>query len=330
MNKIVIVGCSVLGRHILDGLRKQGITPLAFAIDNPIISFVDDLPVVSIGYAISEYSDALFIVSLFQGSKMLDRLRMADVNAVPFANYARAHPDGLLPFAALDVENTLPYDGMKLFSDMESVNEYLGQVNWRTSLDRKVLPPFHDIQEIYFPEDLFTLSDDDVLLDCGAYDGDTVSLFRKHSNGRVIAIEPDPQNFDELKSNHPDVIAYNCAVGAIRQQLTFNAGHGASSSFGGSSLVECVTIDELLHGQKVTFIKMDIEGAELDALKGASETIVLQLPILAICLYHKPDDILEIPQYILSLSDKYNLYLRRYAEDCWEEILYALPRVSGG
>jgi len=213
-----------------------------------------------------------------------------------------------------------------LFDDQESINEYNGQVAWRTTLDKKDLPPEHEIEELYFAPDLITFGDDEVFLDCGAYDGDTIASFRKRSNGQVIAVEPDPDNFEKLKENYPDVIAYKCAVGARHEQLTFKAGDGPVSCFGGDSVVECVTIDELLDGHRVTFIKMDIEGAELDALIGARETIINQLPVLAICLYHKPDDIWEIPKYIRSLSDQYNLYLRRYAEGCWEEVCYAIPK----
>lgn len=76
--------------------------------------------------------------------------------------------------------------------------------------------------------------------------------------------------------------------------------------------------------EKVTFIKMDVEGAELEALKGARKTIMKHHPRLAISIYHKPEDIWEIPAYILSLSEDYRFYIRHYQFSKNETILYAV------
>jgi hypothetical protein len=83
-------------------------------------------------------------------------------------------------------------------------------------------------------------------------------------------------------------------------------------------------IDDIVLDKKVSFIKMDIEGAELEALKGAKNTIQNNYPKLAIAIYHKPDDLLNIPQYILSLNRNYKFYLRHYGYNSWETILYAI------
>ena len=69
---------------------------------------------------------------------------------------------------------------------------------------------------------------------------------------------------------------------------------------------------------------MDIEGAELDTLKGAQKTILKYRPKLAICVYHKPEDLLTIPSYILSLHKDYRLYLRNYMMPGRETVLYAI------
>ncbi len=75
---------------------------------------------------------------------------------------------------------------------------------------------------------------------------------------------------------------------------------------------------------RVTFIKLDVEGAELEALKGARDTIIREHPKLAICVYHKKEDIWEIPEYILSLSKEYRLYIRHYHWNPSETVLYAV------
>ncbi len=90
------------------------------------------------------------------------------------------------------------------------------------------------------------------------------------------------------------------------------------------STIEVTSIDKVLQGKEATFIKMDIEGSELAALQGAKETIQKYRPKLAISLYHKPEDMLEIPNYILNIVPDYKLYLRHYATNLWETVLYAI------
>jgi len=92
----------------------------------------------------------------------------------------------------------------------------------------------------------------------------------------------------------------------------------------GSIKIKTVKLDDILNGEKATFIKMDIEGAELNALKGSKDTIMKYRPKLAICLYHKPEDIWEIPAYIIQLRNDYKFYIRHY--NLWGSgsILYAI------
>ena len=91
----------------------------------------------------------------------------------------------------------------------------------------------------------------------------------------------------------------------------------------GIQQIEVVKLDELLDGEKVTFIKMDIEGAEYAALKGAEKIIREQRPRLAISIYHKPSDIVEIPKLLLEYKDDYKFYLRHYSLIGNETVLYA-------
>lgn len=72
-------------------------------------------------------------------------------------------------------------------------------------------------------------------------------------------------------------------------------------------------------------IKMDIEGAELDALRGATETIRTARPILAVCAYHKCEHLWTLPSTISAVLPEYQISLRRYAEECWEMVYYAIP-----
>ena len=92
-----------------------------------------------------------------------------------------------------------------------------------------------------------------------------------------------------------------------------------------SCKVPVVAIDRVVAEEdKVTFIKMDVEGAELESLKGAKETILRNKPKLAICIYHKPDDLIDIPLYINELVPEYKLYIRHHSNDRGETALYAV------
>ena len=99
-------------------------------------------------------------------------------------------------------------------------------------------------------------------------------------------------------------------------------GSSASRIGEGSIEAQTVKLDDVVTG-KVTFIKMDIEGAELDALHGATHIIQSQKPRLAICLYHKQSDMYDIPTYILSIVKDYKFVIRHYSSNPWETVLYA-------
>lgn len=92
----------------------------------------------------------------------------------------------------------------------------------------------------------------------------------------------------------------------------------------GTNAIETIKIDDAVAGYdgKITFIKMDIEGAELEALRGAGKTIRKDKPRMAICIYHKPEDLYEIPGYLLSLVPEYRFQVRQYTSMNWETVLY--------
>jgi hypothetical protein len=90
--------------------------------------------------------------------------------------------------------------------------------------------------------------------------------------------------------------------------------------------VECVALDEVLHNEAPSYIKMDIEGAELDALAGSRRLIAGQSPVLAICSYHRQSDLWRIPLLIHSYNPDYRFYLRQHLIEGWDVVCYAVPR----
>lgn len=220
----------------------------------------------------------------------------------------------------------------KLLKDDESKKQYLNQLNYRLKIDFDSIPK-PDVKNQYFPPDLINLTKEEVFLDAGAYDGDTFFEFSnrvKNKFKKYIALEPDPQNFELIKlnlKNIENVVVEPYAVGIKHEFLKFNStgGEGASINNNGDITVECVSIDEKYKIYHPTFLKFDIEGGELEALKGASKLIKELTPTIAICIYHRPEDIFEIPLWIYNINKNYTFHTRTHGNDGFEFVLYAIP-----
>lgn len=148
---------------------------------------------------------------------------------------------------------------------------------------------------------------------------------------KIYAFEPDKKSYERcmnIKAQYPEmkIELINSGLWSSNTVIGFDLlGNGASGiNEESSDVIKCVTLDSSVK-EKVTFIKMDIEGAELEALKGCQNIIRNYKPKLAISVYHKAEDIIEIPHYIKQLVPEYRLYLRHYSNGHTETILYALP-----
>lgn len=185
----------------------------------------------------------------------------------------------------------------------------------------------------------FTLKDlphdkDEVFVDVGCFDGSTSMQFARWSGSfqKIVALEPDEKNVPKCTEKLDDFIRngkveiINKGAWSENTTLKFSSTQNGASvlSDSGESIVEVATLDSVLAGKRVTFIKMDIEGAELEALKGARTCIKENKPKLAICVYHKPEDIVTLPQLILDMNPDYRLYLRHYSLSAAETVLYAV------
>lgn len=186
----------------------------------------------------------------------------------------------------------------------------------------------------YFAPEFITYGDDEIFIDVGCCDLNSSLEMRRRCGclKKVYAFEPDPDNYAvclEKKQRHSFEEVQLLPVGAWSKQaeLQFNARNdGGSCVCGeGNMSVSVVSIDDVVDpADKITMIKMDIEGSELEALKGARKTIQRDKPKLAICIYHKPADMVEIPLYIKELVSDYKLYIRHHSNIDRETVLYAV------
>lgn len=182
----------------------------------------------------------------------------------------------------------------------------------------------------YFVPEL-RFSNHEVIVDCGAYIGDTAKKFYAAVPGCiVIGLEPDDQNYKQLSQIRGDGLkAYPYGAWSEDTTLSFSDDGGGTTggtvSDAGNVKIEVRALDHLPECQPATYIKMDIEGAELEALKGAADIIKNNKPKLAICLYHQPQDFFEIPLYIKKLNPDYKLYVHHHNPNCaLETVLYAV------
>ncbi|HUH97394.1 MAG TPA: FkbM family methyltransferase [Anaerolineales bacterium] len=343
----VLFGAGNLGKVALHSLARAGLRPVAFADNNPNLwnTSIDDITIYSPEEAVSRFSKtAVFVTSVYTNQPVWKQLLAQGVEPVSFAALAWKYAEAFLPYYTLELPDNIFHQAeqvqraFSLWADDASRSEYLAQLRWRVTLDPSDLPPHLPQQEIYFLDDLIVPDPHEVFIDCGAFDGDTIREFikrRSASYDRIIAIEPDPINFKTLQQYiaslpgpaRRGLLAMQCAVGSESRTVQFEAtGTVGSSSGRGSLEIEGRPLDELVKQYAPTFVKMDIEGAEPDALRGMRQIVQSNHPILAVCLYHRQDHLWQIPLLIKSLSDEYHLFLRRYSDECWELVCYAVPK----
>jgi FkbM family methyltransferase len=338
-DQIIVLGAGNLGRRVARAVR-----PVLFCDNKPSLwgSAIDSIPVVSPQDAVKSYPGATFVVAIWHPSrtdKMTDRIHqlksLGAPKVIPFTELLEDFGDILLPnflwqrrdyYNGRDEEiqrgrNLLDAAGREEFDRQMRlrIGDYSGQVI--------------DSGAQYFPGDFLQLHEDEVFIDCGAYDGDTIAEFRRASRdhfSQIVAFEPDAQNFAALESaahGDPRISLRPYAVAGRRETLRFAVGGpSAHISSTGSLEVQAMTLDEALDGLAPTYIKMDIEGSEPDALEGGRETITRHRPRLAVCLYHAPDHLWRIPFQLSQLLPNSWFTLRTYNADGLDCVCYCIPR----
>lgn len=180
--------------------------------------------------------------------------------------------------------------------------------------------------------DVFKPLKNEVFIDAGCWDGETINEFMKFSQQnyeKVIAFEPLEEMCTKIQNRirnekWKNIELINAATWNCKDKLSFAENTtGSRIDKNGKRTVRTIDIDSIVKKDRVTYIKMDVEGAELKALEGAAKTILKNQPRLAISLYHNTWDVIDIPYYILTLVPNYKFYIRHYTSEHWETVLYA-------
>ena len=186
----------------------------------------------------------------------------------------------------------------------------------------------------YLDYEYMEFDDNEIMIDGGCFDCGTIKDFISRVGGKynkIIAFEPDYSNYIRCKQilekeNIERVEVINKGLWDKETRVGFCGNEESCSRISendGEDSIETISIDQVAGKEKITFIKMDIEGAELKALMGAKNVIMRDKPKLAICIYHKPEDILDIQEYLLELVPDYRFGIRHYTDHAFETVLYA-------
>jgi FkbM family methyltransferase len=336
--EVVLFGAGSLGRKTAAALRSHGIEPVAFADNDTKIqgSSVDGLRVIAPQQAAERWAKrALFVVSTFlPGSGVQHRVRelveLGCTHVTSFLVVGWRH-SGILPHFGADLPSRLlAHKGelarsAALWDDEASRETFRQQLAWRlrAAFDEVGCPAPNQ----YFPTDLICQNPQECFVDGGAYDGDTLRK-APWPFGRIIAVEPDPANASRLRAMRgAHLLLHEVLLGSATGSSRF-AGIGTMASArsdDGALEVPVETLDRLLQGEEPTFIKLDVEGDELRALQGAAGVLQRTRPIVAVCVYHRPADLWELPLFLRESLPHHRLYLRAHECDGFELVAYAVP-----
>ena len=211
--KVVIFGAGQLGRFLLPSVRAAGLEPLAYC-DNDSCHWgaeIDGVPVMSPTDALGRHGDrAFFLLAIYNATPVYRQLRDLGCQHIVrypllFWRYADFIADERLAVPQRILEHAAEMvPAYELLSDGESREEFCAQVRWRCLLDYDCLPPPHPPADMYFPRDLVSLLQEEVFIDCGAFNGDTIRSYLAKADGRfqhIYAFEPDASNLHALGSH---------------------------------------------------------------------------------------------------------------------------------
>lgn len=350
---LIVYGAGGLGRKLARGLAAEGVAVSAFADSNPAVwgATAEGLPILSPDSAVAEAgTGGGFVIATWslgtesRNADIRESLHRRGVtNTIFFTAPFWRYPQRFLPHYRLDLPSKLlaarpqVIQAARLFTDRSSRDEFFTQLRMLVT-DTFTERSYGTPGPTYFARDLLAPTATEWFVDCGAYDGDTLDSLLAAAGGRITGyhgLEPDPRNFELLRSrvqSISDKVVNRCdirpiAVGRRREQLRFAATGDviACVKGDGTTIVESVPLDELLANTTPTFIKMDVEGAELNGIEGGRKVIATHAPVMAVCVYHEQAHLWEIPLALANLLPQ-AIFALRFHHSTYDVVCYAVPR----
>lgn len=335
----VLFGLSGAISYILKTLRDNDIIP-KYICDNDkrkINSKIKGIPVISFDELVAKKEDVIIIVTAYKSEYIREIYNQID-EAKFFKDrlfcelfYPIGDTSKKVIAANLDKINMV----YMMLEDIRSKMVFENKINYLISKDEILTDEIRDTEQ-YFDLDVVDMKRDEYFLDVGAFDGqDTLRLMRYSPNLKSVCIEIDSKNCKNIEQRmqyYPNISCVNAGVYDHNDRKEICMTNSRGSSINDDDIVaekimtDMIALDDCFINEPVTFIKMDIEGAELKALRGAERIIRERKPKLAICIYHSLEDHWEIPMYIHKLQPDYKLYMRHYHEYGIETVCYAIPK----
>jgi FkbM family methyltransferase len=346
----VVYPAARMGRRAARGLAALGVRVVAFGDRDTAMQgrTIDGLTVLSPDDVAASHSrDAILVASTMFDSAICEDLRARGCDAVV--------PVGYLNLRLPDVFRAREYEGAcaaavdranrsvieaacALMADDESRRVFAGRLEYYLGLDKAVLDRIRSAETIYFDPSVYSLADDEIVVDGGAYVGDTLRAFLRSSSGRYrgyVAFEPDKESYAALArvaAGDPQrITAVPAGLGRHTSSARLLRTASADSRLlgdgepGGES-VSIVGLDDYFAKRPApTLLKLDIEGWESEALLGAARLMKDSAPKLAISAYHLPSDLWTLPLLIERLMPGSRMYLRHYSREVDDTVCYALP-----
>ena len=352
----VVYPAARLGQRLASWLLERGAKVVALGDGDPQLQGHSrgGLPVLSpADIAVAHANHAVLVASLLHDTEIARALASSGCRqVVPIAYICRRMPDFLSvqmyaggAEAVADPANRSRIEAaFALFADRRSREVFVDKLGFHMDLDKGRIERIHSSELIYFDPTIYRLRRDEIVVDAGAFNGDTFRSFLGAASrlySQYFAFEPDSEVLCALESTiseNPDgVTIVRVGLGARSGEHGFHStGLGdarllAEGEEGGAT-IPIVSIDDYFRHRKApTLIKMDIEGAELEALVGSQATMKRRAPVAAVSAYHRPSDLWEVPLLLHRLSPESQLYLRHYTYEVDDTVCYAVPqdRVSG-
>ena len=289
---------------------------------------------------IDEVDKNSIILSTATGSPLevaakLDEMGFTHFNYLAFYKYSSfdlSEPPFIIDFKDDYKNNQDKYSQIfDLLEDDKSRQIFEKVINFKISFDFDFMQGFTNNHEAqYFDKEIIPEIKNIRFVDGGAYIGDTLKEIIKNfpDYKKIYCIEPNDLHISIAKKNfssEKNIEFINCGLGN-KKVVNSNDNQGIQNNCEHNYQATNINSIDNLIAEKIDYIKLDIEGAEQDAIEGAQNSIEKYSPILAICIYHKANDWYEVPRKVLEINPNYKIYLRHYMEGIFETVMYFIPK----
>lgn len=330
---IVLYGMGDGADKVINQLEKLDIKPSAVMASDDFVrgqSF-RGFKVQKLSEIEEAYDD--FIIALCFGSQLEDVMHHIKSVAEKHTLLVPSVPvfgDKIFDKAFVDKYFPLIEKAYDLFQDVYSKEYYTNLLLFQYTGELEYLFKAETPKDDAFKK-ILQLDDNEFFADLGACKGDTIEEFLSYVNDyeKILAFEPNAKNFEKLKQyceNIKNTEIWNVAVHSKEDVLYFNKKSGRSSAEVGSGVpVRATSLDNILQGRKATYVKMDVEGCEAQAIEGCVNVLTQHKPKLNLAVYHRSEDIFTIPLLIKLINPEYKIYLRHHPYiPHWDTNIYCI------